>query len=154
MAQTPDPSQSTPSASSLPPEALSLAERLFDAARNGDSNLLNAALAHNPRVANLTNSKGDSLLMLASYHGHIDLTNLLLHTYQADPNVLNARSQSPLAGAAFKNEPEIIRLLLDAGADPDLGTPSAEECLAVFGLVEMYGKMFEEGRAARIHRNP
>jgi len=50
--------------------------------------------------------------MLASYHGHLPLVHLLLQ-HGADPNTLNDRGQSPLAGAVFKNEEEIIKALLE-----------------------------------------
>ena len=62
--------------------------------------------------------------MLAAYHGHATLVSLLLK-HGADPNRLNDRGQSPLAGVVFKNEAECIKLLLDGGADPEIGTPSA-----------------------------
>lgn len=45
--------------------------------------------------------------MLASYHGHAALVRLLLQ-HGADPNTLNDRGQSPLAGAVFKGEAEVI----------------------------------------------
>jgi Ankyrin repeats (many copies) len=56
--------------------------------------------------------------MLASYHGHLPLVQLLLQ-HGADPNTLNDRGQSPLAGAVFKNEEEIIKALL-GGVSYDL----------------------------------
>lgn len=56
--------------------------------------------------------------MLASYHGHLDLVRLLLR-HGADPNTLNDRGQSPLAGAVFKNEEDIIKALLE-GVSPQL----------------------------------
>jgi hypothetical protein len=62
--------------------------------------------------------------MLASYHGHAPLASLLLK-HGADPNRLNDRGQSPLAGVVFKNEAEVIKILLEGGADPEIGTPSA-----------------------------
>lgn len=68
--------------------------------------------------------------MLASYHGHEPLASLLVE-YGADPNRLNDRGQSILAGVVFKNEGEIIKLLLKAGADPELGEPSALEATRV-----------------------
>ena len=49
--------------------------------------------------------------MIASYHGHLDIVKLLLN-HRADPNVLNERGQSPLAGAVFKNEEQVIKALL------------------------------------------
>ena len=90
--------------------------------------------------------------MLASYAGQIETTRLLLQEFRADPNVLNDRGQSPLAGAVFKNEPEIVGLLVSAGADLDLGESSAEECLKVFGLEGVFGSMFGEARERRWRR--
>jgi ankyrin repeat protein len=68
--------------------------------------------------------------MLAAYHGHASLVSLLVK-HGADPNRLNDKGQSPLAGVVFKNEPEVIKILLDAGADPEVGEPSALEATKV-----------------------
>lgn len=46
--------------------------------------------------------------MLAAYHGHADLVHLLIQ-HGADPNRLNDRGQSPLAGAVFKKEDEVVQ---------------------------------------------
>jgi ankyrin repeat protein len=80
--------------------------------------------------------------MLSSYHGHVPLTRYLLAS-RANANVLNDRGQSPLAGAVFKNEREIIEVLLDGGADPRLGTPSALEATVDFKQEE-YREWFED----------
>lgn len=50
-------------------------------------------------------------LMLAAYHGHASLVKLLLD-HGADPNRINDRGQSPLAGAVFKGEAEVIEVYL------------------------------------------
>lgn len=83
--------------------------------------------------------------MLAAYHGHSPLVSLLI-AHGANPNRLNDRGQSPLAGAVFKSEKEVIQALLDGGADPDLGTPSATEAVGLFKLGGEWGKVFAEAR--------
>ena len=83
--------------------------------------------------------------MLASYHGHAPLSRLLLQ-HGADPNRLNDRGQSPLAGAVFKGEDGIVELLLENGADVDVGQPSALESVQIFQKQERWGEAFEKQR--------
>ncbi|KAH8819496.1 ankyrin-like protein [Xylogone sp. PMI_703] len=135
MAQSSDP------AASLPPEAIALAGRMYDAARTGQMDILEQALSAG-LPANLTNEKGDTLIMLTAYHGHPSLVRLLLQ-YGADPNRLNDRGQSPLAGAVFKNEAEVVESLLEGGADPDHGSPSAMESIVLFRQEEKWKAKFE-----------
>lgn len=49
------------SADKLPPEAIALASRFFDAARQGQIDMFEQALPHG-LPANLTNDKGDTLV--------------------------------------------------------------------------------------------
>ena len=49
--------------------------------------------------------------MLAAYHGHASLVKLLLQ-HGGDPNRLNDRGQSPLAGAVFKGEDAVVEVSL------------------------------------------
>jgi len=126
------PTEYQPSAS-----VVALAGKLFQMAREGKTEELGAALQ--ARVpADLTNEKGDSLIMLASYYGHAATVKKLLQ-HGADPNRVNDRGQSPLAGAVFKGSEDVIRALLDGGADPDLGAPSARETAHMFGRMELLG---------------
>ncbi|MCW3765958.1 ankyrin repeat domain-containing protein [Paenarthrobacter ureafaciens] len=116
-------------------EAVALAHTLFDAAREGNSALLRGYLdAGAPST--LTNAAGDSLLMLAAYHGHEETVQLLVH-HGADVNSANDRGQTPLAGAVFKGYTGVARALLDAGADPDSGTPSARDAAKMFARTEI-----------------
>ncbi|MBD1537556.1 ankyrin repeat domain-containing protein [Arthrobacter sp. S13_S34] len=116
-------------------DALALAHTLFQAAREGDTALLRAYLdAGAP--ATLTNSAGDSLLMLAAYHGHAETVQLMLE-HGAEPGTANDRGQTPLAGAAFKGYTDVARVLLDAGADPDAGAPSARAAAQMFARQEI-----------------
>ena len=123
------------------PEVLELAQRIFDLSRHGDTDTV-AAYVDAGVPANLTNDKGDSLLMLAAYHGHADTVRALL-SREADPNRLNDRGQSPLAGAVFKGEDEVVRALFEAGADPRAGHPSALDTARMFEkreLLELFGE--------------
>lgn len=83
--------------------------------------------------------------MLAAYHGHAALVTLLL-SHGANPNIVNDRGQSPLAGAVFKNEKEVGEVLVRGGADPDVGSPSAREAVGVFGMGGEWGGVFEKAR--------
>jgi ankyrin repeat protein len=59
----------------------------------------------------------------------------------ADPNVLNDRGQSPLAGAVFKGWDEVVKVLFEGGADIALGTPNFVDCSHMFRKEE-YLKLF------------
>jgi ankyrin repeat protein len=119
----------------LEPEVLDLASRLFDGARSGDAAMLAAYIDAGVPV-NLTNTHGDTLVMLASYHGHEAAVAALI-ARGADVDRHNNRRQTPLAGAVFKNDTTIIELLLRADADPDAGSPSALETARFFKREEL-----------------
>jgi uncharacterized protein len=117
-----------------------LAGRLFDMARSGNAATLAAYLDAGVPV-DLTNSAGDTLVMLAAYHGH-PATVQVLTRRGADVNRANDRGQTPLAGAVFKGEDEVVRLLLEAGADPHAGAPNAVDTARMFqqtAYLEMFG---------------
>ncbi|KAF4589292.1 Ankyrin-like protein [Ophiocordyceps camponoti-floridani] len=124
-----------------PPEVIALASRMYEAARQGDLAVLQQALPAG-LPANLTNDKGETLLMLAAYHGHAAVVQLLLD-HGADPNRLNDRGQSPLAGAVFKAEDAVIETLLRGGADPDHGAPTALQCVDMFKQGDKWASKME-----------
>src|SRR6201990_2531662 len=105
----------------LDAEVLDLASRLFDWARSGDAAML-AAYVDAGVPVNLTNTNGDTLVMLAAYYGD-EPTVAALIARGADVDRHNNRGQTPLAGAVFKNETTIMELLLGADADPRVGSP-------------------------------
>ena len=112
------------------PQLVSIAHACFDFARSGDTARLRAYVEQGVPV-NLTDATGNTLLMLAAYHGHAEAVSALV-SLGADPNRTNDRGQSPLAGAIFKGEDDVVRVLLAAGADPDVGTPSARATAQMF----------------------
>ncbi|KZV97196.1 ankyrin [Exidia glandulosa HHB12029] len=126
----PAPTQYPATVNELPEETLDFAARMFDLARNGATEDLSAYIdAGLP--SNLTNHAGDTLLMLAAYHGHAETVSALVMR-GADPNTLNAKGQSPLAGAVFKGEEEVVKVLVRSGADANTGTPSAMQAATLF----------------------
>src|SRR6201991_2352881 len=125
----------------LDTEVLDLAARLFDWARSGDAATL-AAYVDAGIPVNLTNTNGDTLVMLASYYGHESAVAALI-ARGADVNRHNNRGQTPLAGAVFKNDTTIIDLLLSADADPLAGSPSALETAWFFEREEFARQLLQ-----------
>jgi ankyrin repeat protein len=144
-------SQPPQSAADLPPAALELAAKLFDLARSGSTSTLSQYISAGvPK--DLTNSTGDTLLMLASYHGHAETVKMLVDA-GADPSALNGKGQSPIAGAVFKGYDEVVKVLFEAGADVMGGQPNAVDCARMFkrdGVLELFGVERGEGREIRV----
>jgi ankyrin repeat protein len=115
--------------------ALELAHRVFEHARNGRVRELSGYLDLGVPV-NSTDADGNTLLMLAAYHGH-PRTVLALLERGADPDRANGRDQTPLAGAVFKGEREVVAALVAADADPYLGTPNALESARFFAREDL-----------------
>jgi ankyrin repeat protein len=129
------PDQDGPPAGGWDPELLDFAHRMFDLAREGEAAQLGDALAQG-LPPNLTNDKGDTLLILAAYHSHADAVEVLLSS-GADPLPANDRGQTALAAAVFRQSEPIVRALLAAGADPHGGGPTAFETAEFFELPQM-----------------
>ncbi|WP_203808333.1 ankyrin repeat domain-containing protein [Actinoplanes couchii] len=108
---------------------------MFDLARSGDTEELAGQVAAGLPV-NLTNAKGDTLLILAAYHNHPATVTALLEL-GADPGRVNDRGQTALAAAVFRQNAAMVTALLGAGADPDGGAPSAVATAEFFKLPEM-----------------
>ncbi len=115
-------------------DALALAQSAFQHARAGNTGRLAWLVAAGLPV-NLCNERGDTLLMLTSYYGHLQATRLLLE-HKADPDRANDQGKTSLAGAAFKGDVAMIRLLLDHEARVDGSGPDGKTPL-------MYAAMFD-----------
>lgn len=107
-----------------------LAHWLFDRARAGDAERLGAYVDAGTPV-DLTDAAGNTLIMLAAYHGHPATVQVLVER-GADVDAINDRGQTPLAGAVFKGYSDVVRVLVAAGADPDLGAPTARAAAEFF----------------------
>lgn len=127
-------------------EAAEFAEQVFDVARRGDTALLAALLAKGLPV-NLRNHNGDTLLMLAAYHGHAEAVKVLLE-FKADPLIANGKNQLPIAGAAFKGNLDVVKALIEGGAAVDAASSDGRTALmlaAMFNRVEMVDYLLGQG---------
>ena len=124
------------------------ANAVFDLARAGDSETLGALLGKG-LPPNLRNHRGDSLLMLAAYHGHLETVRVLLQ-HRSDPDLRNSNGQTPLAGTAFKGDLPMIELLLAYGADIEVASPDGRTALmiaAMFDRTGIVGLIRDEGKS-------
>ena len=108
-----------------------------DLARNGDAVGL-AAMIKDGLAVDAQDAKGNTLLMLASYHGKAETVAMLLKS-GATVDLRNDKGQTPLGGVAFKGYVEIATLLLDAGADPvaDQGGSTPADFATLAGKTEI-----------------
>jgi ankyrin repeat protein len=130
----------------LDDDTLAFARKVFNYARSGEAGELTMLLDHS-LPPNLRNERGDTLLMLACYHGHYDAARTLLE-HGADPEIHNDAGQTPLAGVAFKGDTAIATLLLEHGAQINNGGPGAKTPLmfaAMFNRIEMVRLLLEKG---------
>ena len=74
--------------------------------------------------------------MLAAYAGHAATVKVLLE-HGADANRQNDKGQSPIAGAVFKGSEEVVRVLMEGGADPRAGQPNAIQSARMFNRVSL-----------------
>lgn len=117
------------------PDLLDFATKVFDLARQGATTDLTAYLDAGVPM-DLINERGDTLLMLAAYHGHAETVSALL-SRGAPADQLTASKQTALSAAIFKADVAIIRLLLSHGADPAAGSPSAVDTARMFGREDL-----------------
>jgi hypothetical protein len=125
-----------------------LPEAAADLARQGKAAELSALLKAGLEV-NLRDAKGNTLLMLASYHGKTETVVMLLKA-RATVDLRNAKGQTPLGGVAFKGYADIATQLLDAGADPlaDQGGQTPVDYATMFGRQEILVLLRERRGAA------
>ncbi len=119
----------------LTDEELAFLHSTFDLARQGEAAKL-LALIEQGLPADLTDHKGDTLLILASYNGHNELARSLVER-GATVDRLNDKGQSALTCAVFRQNAELTRFLLEAGADPRLGQQNALAVTEMFDLPAM-----------------
>ncbi len=111
-------------------EMIQVALELFDAVRAGQTARVLAYVDAGVPV-DLTDHQGNTLLMLATYHGHAELVDGLAER-GARVDTVNDRDQVAIAGALFKGYDDVVATLLRHGASLDVGTPTGRAAAAMF----------------------
>ncbi|WP_044417097.1 ankyrin repeat domain-containing protein [Halarcobacter anaerophilus] len=115
-------------------------------ARSGETKTLKSMISAGINV-NLSDEKGNSLLMLASYNKNYNCTKMLLEQ-KADIDKRNDRGQTPLGGVCFKGDLNLVKLLLSYGADIDSDNGGGRTPLmfaAMFGHKEIVDFLIQKG---------
>lgn len=125
------------------------AEALLEAVRRGDLPAVREMVEADPDLVNVRDQRGPSAVLLAVYHGHAPVAEWLVDR-GADLNIYDAAAMgrlsrvaalldespdlarmyapdgfSALGIAAFFGRPEVLDLLLSAGADPNAASRNA-----------------------------
>lgn len=131
-------------------ETYEMIQQLFQLVRTGDAAILQRLFERGFDAPNIRDGKGNTLLMLASYNGQIEMTRVLLEN-GGDPQLANDMGQIPLAGAAFKGDAKMARLLIEYGADVNARMADGKTPLmfaAMFNRLEIIDLLLEHGADA------
>ena len=127
-----------------------LQQMALDAARRGDISVL-APMLEAGIPPNLADRKGNTLLMLATYHGHLDAARIILE-HKPEVDRRNNHGQTPLGGVAFKGESGLVALLLEHGADIDADNGAGMTPImfaAMFGRARVVEQLRAHGASLR-----
>ena len=92
-------------------------KNVFDIARSGTLTEIQNLNKSNPDSINSLNESKTSPLILACYRGNIEVARFLIENVK-DINY-NSDMGTALMAATYKNQPELVKLLLDKKADPN-----------------------------------
>ena len=129
-----------------PATVAKLREITFDAAREGDVKTLEEYFKTG-QPAEITNNRGDSLLILACYHGHDDAVRVILEQPKTPIDARNKMGFTALTGASYKGYVGIVKQLAAKKADLNSANEKGQTALmyaAMFGRTEVVKFLVEQ----------
>lgn len=116
-------------------------QNIFEVARKGTVEEVKNIMKHNPHAIDSVNEAGFSPLILACYNGNVPVTNFLIKNVK-DING-NSSMGTPLMAAVVKRNVEIVQMLLENKANPNITDSNGTTAL-------MYATMFRSYDLARL----
>lgn len=115
----------------------------FDLARTGLAGPLGEMIDAGFPV-DARNERGDTMLIVAAYAKQPQsVAQLIAHHAALDTE--NRMGQTAISCAVFRNDAEILTMLLDAGADPNAGMRTAVQIAEQFGIADMVTMLRSRG---------
>lgn len=105
-----------------------LSEKVIDVAATGDPIEIQRLKDMGVKMT-YRNSEGYTALMAASFGGHLEIVKVLCRDEDVDLEVVDVYGYTALIEAAKGKNPDIIRFLLECGADPNASTHSGATAL-------------------------
>ena len=149
---TEDPPKPAPAPSSKPAPVVldpatvaKLREIAFEAAREGDAKTLTEYFKAG-QPAEIVDNRGDSLLILAAYHGHDDAVKAILSQPKTPIDAKNKMGFTALTGASYKGYVGIVKQLAAKKADLNAANDRGQTPLmfaALFGRTEVVRYLVE-----------
>lgn len=93
-------------------------KNIFDIARTGSLEEMKLAFKKNPESINALNENQSSTLILACYRGNMEVAKFLIANVK-DLNY-NSGMGTALMGATYKNQVDLVKLLLENKVNPNL----------------------------------
>jgi len=102
-------------------------KEVFSVARNGSVSEMETLYKQNPEIINSSNENGYSPLILACYRSNIPVVKFLIEK-GAEINKVSDMGTALMAATVKKNT-EMVQLLLDKKADPNITDPNGTTAL-------------------------
>jgi ankyrin repeat protein len=111
-------------------------EDIFDIARKGTVEEVKTAMKQNPDIINSVNNEGYSPLTLASYRGNVAVAKFLIKNVKEIDG--NSSMGTPLMAATVKGNKEIVQVLLENNANPNLTDANGTTALIYATIFKQY----------------
>ncbi len=109
---------------------------VFNVARSGTADEMKELMKSDPNIINTTNADGYSPLILACYKGNVEVASYLMKNVK-DINYGSGMGTALMA-ATVKNNVQIVKLLLENNANPNIPDANGSTALIYASIFKSY----------------